>query len=65
MFVGGSGNGELMANLSCIIGTQATFIEAYILALILDMSLVVVVVSIWCLLLFLGYKFSYIGKGMV
>ncbi|WP_455475920.1 amino acid permease [Bartonella sp. B17] len=56
MFVSGFGQNGLMTQFFNIIGIRTSFIESYIPAQMPDMSLVVVIMPIWCLLLFLGYR---------
>ncbi|WP_455474322.1 amino acid permease [Bartonella sp. B30(2025)] len=56
MFISGFGQDGLMAKFFNIIGVKTSFIESYIPAQMPDMSLVVVIIPIWCLILFLSYK---------
>ncbi|MCZ2203328.1 amino acid permease [Bartonella sp. A05] len=56
MFISGFGQNGLMVQMFDMIGIDMTSIGSYIPAQMPDMSLAVVIIPIWCLLLFLGYR---------
>ncbi|WP_425277067.1 amino acid permease [Bartonella senegalensis] len=56
MFVSGFGTNGLMTWLFDMIGIRMLFIETYIPMQMPDMSLAVLIIPLWCLFLFLGYK---------
>ncbi|WP_275064951.1 MULTISPECIES: amino acid permease [unclassified Bartonella] len=56
MFVSGFGKNGLMARLFDMMGIRLSSLETYIPVQMPDMSLAVIIIPIWCLFLFLGYK---------
>lgn len=56
MFVSGFGKNGLMARLFDMMGMRVSSLATYIPVQMPDMSLAVIIIPIWCLLLFLGYK---------
>ncbi|WP_275064581.1 amino acid permease [Bartonella sp. MM73XJBT] len=56
MFVSGFGKNGLMAQLFDMMGIRLSSLETYIPVQMPDMSLAVIIIPIWCLFLFLGYK---------
>ncbi|KEC55792.1 amino acid permease [Bartonella koehlerae] len=56
MFVSGFGKNGLMTRLFDMIGIKVSFLETYIPMQMPDISLAVVIIPLWCLFLFLGYK---------
>ncbi|WP_208440308.1 amino acid permease [Bartonella raoultii] len=56
MFVSGFGKNGLMTRLFDMMGIRMSFLETYIPVQMPDMSLAVIIIPIWCLVLFLGYK---------
>ncbi|EJF86907.1 hypothetical protein MCY_00557 [Bartonella rattimassiliensis 15908] len=59
MFISGFGQNGFMAQLLGMIGIKAYFLESYVLVQMPDMSLAAIIIPLWCLLLFLGYKLKW------
>ncbi len=58
MFLSGFGKNGLMVWLLDMVGIRVPFLETYIPVQMPDMSLAVIIIPLWCLFLFLGYKFK-------
>ncbi len=56
MFFSGFGKNGLMIQLLDMAGIRVSFLEEYIPVQMPDMSLAVIIIPLWCLFLFLGYK---------
>ncbi|WP_442895295.1 amino acid permease [Bartonella sp. CB175] len=63
MFVSGFRQNGLMTQLFGIMGIKTLFLESYISVQMPDMSLAVIIIPIWCFLLFLSYNLRERIKG--